>query len=300
MRFSDDREALVAQGYAVVEGFLSESFLDTVREQSNRVLSELPSHHRDEYKSQGSLVNLGDHPQYSHLIASPELQELFEGLDLVGTLWLAGYLISKPPRSPALFWHQDWWGWDHPISYTAGLPGLGIMIYLSDTCVENGCLRVIPGSHRCQHRLHDLAVAHEQSLSHIEDPDAIAYKSDAGEKAVEVKAGDVVIVDPRLLHSAYENKTDAERSLITLWYLPEFRSLPEPIQARYVQIFNRQELDTGDQAVGDLLDSWPENHRLAIEHLQPAYEGDAAPHPWNRAPDQSRMLVSLDRSRDSD
>ena len=80
---------------------------------------------------------------------------------------LAGYLISKSPRSPA-------------------------MIYLSDTRRDNGCLRVIPGSHRCQHRLHALPVAHEESLSHIEDPDNIAYQSDESEVAVEVTAGDVV------------------------------------------------------------------------------------------------------------
>ena len=295
MRFSEHREALETQGYAVVDRFLSEPFLDALREQSHRVLAMLPKQHRDEYKSQGSLVNLGDHPEYSRLIASPELQDLMQGLGLMETRWLAGYLISKPPKSPALFWHQDWWGWDHPLSYTSRVPGIGIMIYLSDTFAENGCLRVIPGSHRCQHRLHSLPVAHEQSLSHVTDPDDIAYKSDAAEAAVEVSAGDVVVMDPRLLHSAYENKTDAERSLITLWYLPEFTALPEAVQARYVQIFNRHDLDTGDSAAGKLLDAWPERNRQAIEHLEPRYEGNARPHPRNRAPDQERMFTSMDQ-----
>jgi ectoine hydroxylase-related dioxygenase (phytanoyl-CoA dioxygenase family) len=167
------------------------------------------------------------------------------------------------------------------------------MIYLSNTSVQNGCLRVIPGSHRCQHRLHSLPVAHEQSLSHIEDPDDIAYQSDESEAAVEVTAGDVVLIDPRLLHSAYANNSESERSLITLWYLPEFESLPEPVQARYVQIFNRHELDTGDNAAGKLLDGWPEKHRRAIEDLEPTYHGRVEPHAWNRAPDQSQMLTSL-------
>jgi len=291
---AEQQKSLAVQGYAVVKDFLSASFLDTLREQCDGVLARLPQQHRDEYKSQGSLVNLGDHPDYSHLIVSPELRELMRQLGLAGTRWLAGYLISKPPNSPALFWHQDWWGWDHPMSYRSRLPGLGIMIYLSNTSVQNGCLRVIPGSHRCQHRLHSLPVAHEQSLSHIEDPDDIAYQSDAAEAAVEVEAGDVVLMDPRLLHSAYANKTDGERSLITLWYLPEFASLPEPIQARYVQIFNRHDLDTGDNAAGNLLDGWPERHRQAIMNLEPKYHGRTEPHAWNRAPDQSQMLASMD------
>lgn len=290
---ADHRKALLSQGYAVVPDYLSEAVLGKLREQSARVLDQLPRQHRDEYKSQGSLVNLGDHPEYSHLIASPECRDLMRQLGMAGNRWLAGYLISKPPRSPALFWHQDWWGWDHPMSYTDRLPGLGIMIYQSDTRVENGCLRVIPGSHRCRHRLHGLPVAHEQSLSHIEDPDDIAYQSDASEAAVEVNAGDVVILDPRLLHSAYENQTDVERSLLTLWYLPEFNTLPEAIQARYVQIFNRRELDTGDNAARDLLEGWPEKHQQAIKNLEPKYHGRTEPLAWNRAPDQSRMLTSL-------
>lgn len=295
MRIAEHRDSLSTQGYAVVKDYLSQPLLDTLRQQRDQVLAQLPAEHRDEYKSQGSLVNLGDHPEYSHLIASSELQELLQELGLAGNRWLAGYLISKPPKSPALFWHQDWWGWDHPLSYTPRLLGLGVMIYLSDTCRENGCLRVIPGSHRCQHRLHSLPVAHEQSLSHIDDPDDIAYQSNESETAVEVDAGDVVLLDPRLLHSAYANQTDNERSLLTLWYLPEFESLPEPIQARYVQIFNRHDLDTGDNAAGKLLDSWPESHRQAIEHLEPVCNSDAEPHPWNRAPDQNRMLTSLDQ-----
>ena len=295
MRIAERQRALAMQGYAVVKGFLSSSFLDTLRQQSNQVLGQLPPEHRDEYKSQGSLVNLGDHPEYSNLIGSTKIQNLINDLGPADSRWLAGYLISKPPNSPALFWHQDWWGWDHPISYTSRLTGLGVMIYLSDTCVANGCLRVIPGSHQCRHRLHSLPVAHEQSLSHIEDPDDIAYQSDRSEVAVEVEAGDVVLMDPRLLHSAYANKTNGERSLITLWYLPDFGSLPEPIQARYVQIFNRQGLDTGDSAAGKLLDDWPEKHRQAIAHLEPTYSGTAEPHPWNRAPDQTRMLTSIDQ-----
>lgn len=287
-------QSLEQSGYAIARGCVPTAVLQTLRQQRDQVLSDLPSVHRETYQSQGSLVNLGDHPQFSKLIALPELRSLLQSLGLKDVRWLAGYLISKPPNSPALFWHQDWWGWDHDSSYTPQLVGLGAMIYLSDTSIENDCLRVIPGSHRCQHTLHSLPVAHEQALSTIDDPKNIAYRSDASEAAVAVSAGDVVLIDPRLLHSAYANQSKEERSLLTLWYLPNFTSLPESIQARYVQIFNRQELDTGDSNANDLFDDWPESHRLAIQNLVPIYGGDAEPHPWNRAPDQNRMLASLD------
>ena len=288
------KEDLLEIGYVVVEDCLPDVLLNTLRGQRDQVLSALPTEHRETYRSQGSLVNLGDHPEFSHLIAHSALHSVMQDFGFKGIRWLAGYLISKPPHSPALFWHQDWWGWDHDLSYTERLLGLGAMIYLSDTCRQNGCLRVIPGSHRRRHRLHDLPVAHEQSLSSINDPDNIAYQSDAAEAAIEVNTGDLVLLDPRLLHSAYANQSDHERSLFTLWYLPEFSTLPEAIQARYVQIFNRHDLDTGDSSRGKLLDSWSSEHKNAIAHLEPRYDGPMQPHPWNRAPDQTRMIRPSD------
>lgn len=113
--------------------------------------------------------------------------------------------------------------------------------------------------------------------------------------AVEVTAGDIVLMDPRLLHGAYANQSEQERSLITLWYLPDFSLLPESIQSRYMNIFNRQDLDTGDSAAGKLLDHWPNEHREALAHLEPIYCGNVEPLSWNRAPDQCQMLIQNDR-----
>jgi hypothetical protein len=294
VNYAELRQDLQQDGYTIAKDLLPNGLLTKLCQQRDEVLEALSPEHRETYRSQGSLVNMGDHPEFSHLIALPQFQSLIRDLGFTNSRWLAGYLISKPPRSPALFWHQDWWGWDHPLSYTPRMPGLGIMIYLTDTCRENGCLRVIPGSHRGQHPLHDLPVAHEEALSTIEDPNDVAYQCDSREKAVEVTVGDVVLMDPRLLHSAYANKTESERSLITLWYLPDFDELPESIRARYVQIHNRQDLDTGDNAEGKLLDTWPEKHKLALAELEPVYDGQEPPHCWNRAPDQSQMQFNVD------
>jgi len=292
MKYSEHHQNLLQNGFSVFQNFLSESLISTLRKQRDTLLSDLSDAHRSQYRSQGSLVNFGEHPEFSHLIALPEFQKLMQGLGFDHSRWLAGYMISKPPKSPALFWHQDWWGWDHPMSYTSTIPGLGIMIYLTDTCVENGCLRVVPGSHRCQHPLHKLPLAHEQSLSHIQDPNNIAYRSDKSELAVEVSVGDVVLMDPRLLHSAYANQTETERSLITLWYLPDFEWLPGEIKARYTEIFNRHDLDTGDTHQGSLLDHWPEDERQRLQLLEPVYRGFEKPCQWNRRPDTSRMKTA--------
>lgn len=137
-------QSLSQDGYAVAKSVLPSDLLDTLRQQRDYVLAGLSQAHCEAYQSQGGLVNLGDYPEFSHLIGSAVLQKLIQGLGPASCCWLAGYLISKPPRSPALFWHQDWWGWDHPLSYTSRLLGLGVMIYLSDTRRETAVCESFP------------------------------------------------------------------------------------------------------------------------------------------------------------
>ena len=61
-----------------------------------------------------------------------------------------GYIISKPRRSPPLFWHYDWFSWELEEDWDPSPPQVFFMYYLHSTSPENGCLRVIPQSH-CVH-----------------------------------------------------------------------------------------------------------------------------------------------------
>ena len=66
-----------------------------------------------------------------------------------------GRIISKPPHSLPLFWHEDGRFGDDPVSYPWQPIQCFLMFYLNDTSAQNGCLRVIPGSHLKRHSLHD-------------------------------------------------------------------------------------------------------------------------------------------------
>lgn len=46
-----------------------------------------------------------------------------------------------------------------------------------------------------------------------------------------VCAGDLVVGDARLLHAAHGNNSTQRRSLITLWYQPNFARLPARVRA---------------------------------------------------------------------
>ena len=182
-----------------------------------------------------------------------------------------GYVISKPPQSPALFWHQDWWGWNDPSSYTPLPQQLFFMYYLVDTTPHNGCLRLLRGSHLKRHQMHDtIPDAHTDDLRRMSDPDHPAYQSIAEEVNVPVCAGDLVIGDSRLLHSAHANKSDQRRTVITLWYFPYFDLLSDGLRAA---IARPREWS-----------GWDAEAMTRTAEFVPRYEGQAEPVAWNREP----------------
>jgi ectoine hydroxylase-related dioxygenase (phytanoyl-CoA dioxygenase family) len=80
----------------------------------------------------------------NELATHPALLDLVEGLIGPDILVHTTTLFCKPPHDPGFIaWHQDAHNWrlDDPLLVTA-------WVALTDSDSENGCLRVIPGTHR--------------------------------------------------------------------------------------------------------------------------------------------------------
>jgi Phytanoyl-CoA dioxygenase (PhyH) len=61
--------------------------------------------------------------------------------------WISGYVSIKDQRSGPFSWHQDWWCWDHPVTFRRSAPQIAVLCYLDGTNRERGALRLLPGSH---------------------------------------------------------------------------------------------------------------------------------------------------------
>ena len=104
--------------------------------------------------------------------------------------------------SPPLWWHQDWWCWDHPLTYRRMAPQIAVLCYLADTNAQNGALRVLRGSHLKSAPIHAvLPEAHGHSAEGLE-PGHIALSDLPGQVTLCLRAGDAVVIDYRLLHTA--------------------------------------------------------------------------------------------------
>ena len=55
--------------------------------------------------------------------------------------WTSGYVSLRDAHTGPLAWHQDWWCWDHPVSFAEAPPQIALLVYLSDTDERSGALR---------------------------------------------------------------------------------------------------------------------------------------------------------------
>jgi hypothetical protein len=289
------RQELEENGFIRFEGALDPATIDTLLLRAHATLFREAAH-RETVKSNGSMCHLADSPEFADIIGSPAIASLLEQVGATDPRFTGGYLISKPAGGPPLFWHQDWWGWTEPESYGPQAHQLFVMIYLTDTTRENGCLRVIPGSHRHDHPLHHMEAAHSEALAAFRNPADPAYGSHPDEVPVPIRAGDVLVGDARLLHSAYGNKSAEERPLLTLWYMPHWSSMSPGMRALAYKGFMRgDDIPTPAHARPLTFPDWPGSIRRRIDPLLPPDEGEAPPIPWHRIPDTSKLLPALAR-----
>ena len=278
-------EELKKNGCCVLEQVLPSELTAKCINLADSALSNLSTEHREKNKSQGSMIHLADHPEFTDLIASKDLMKVLDkAFDFTDLKFSSGYLISKPPKSPPLFWHQDWWGWEHKSSYTDFIHQLFVMVYLTDTTRENGCLKYLSGSHKKKHKFHDSKNAHSEELARVDDPNDPLFLNEEDEIDVPTKLGDVVIGDARVLHAANKNNSDQKRSLITLWYHPHYNQMTDEMRSRVYHLYARKNDEDVETDIGGISPyDWEEKYKDKMNLLSPKVE-KAEPTPWQRKP----------------
>lgn len=105
-------------------------------------------------------------------------------------------------------WHQDWPYWKGSHKYS-------VWIALDDTTVNNGCLKVIPGSHLSGEVKHDgdasdkLGFVNRLSPAEIDESKAVN---------VEIQAGDAIIFHDLLMHASNPNLSGKDRTALISTY----------------------------------------------------------------------------------
>lgn len=115
--------------------------------------------------------------------------------------------VIKPPRHGAAFaWHQD-------TGYVPIEPQQYLTCWLAvdPATLENGCIRVIPGSHHWGLQPHH----RDEALG-----DLVGYSGPEAGEAVPLQPGQAAIFSSLLLHSSGPNTTDCPRRAYVIQYAP--------------------------------------------------------------------------------
>ena len=135
--------------------------------------------------------------------------------DLIGPdiLFFSSRFWIKPGRDGSFVsWHQD-------SAYFGLEPNelVTVWLALTDSVIENGCLRVIPRTHLGETYAHDETpneknlLARSQSIEEIDDSSAVDLQLNAGQFSIHHE---------RLVHGSLPNETDRPRIGLGLFCMP--------------------------------------------------------------------------------
>ena len=148
------------------------------------------------------------------LIRHPRILDAVE--DVLGPnilCWSSSFFIKEPRDPSFVSWHQDstYWGLEPPDIVTA-------WVAISESTVENGAMRVIPGTHRGEQIPHRDTFAAHNLLSRGQE---IAVEVD-GSKAVDLvlQPGEMSLHHVRLIHGSEANPSGRRRIGFAIRYLP--------------------------------------------------------------------------------
>ncbi len=142
---------------------------------------------------------------------------------VLSTHFFCKYPFCKYPQTPDKFvaWHQDvtYWGLESPDAVTAWYA-------VDDSDVENGCMRVIPGSHRQGILAHGKSNRDGNLLSINQEIEADVDERQAVDLVLQ--AGQMSIHHGYLIHGSNPNQSERRRCGLAISYCPPH---VKPVQA---------------------------------------------------------------------
>lgn len=231
------REEYQDEGFVIVRRLLSPGPLQALRDQaedailhkvspilfeqeSGEACAAVPPHYKDAqgrvFRRLNRVLDRGG--AFEKVVCGPLLAAVAQILPppIFVCLNRHNMLMLKAPYNPApVLWHQDAAVWDE-----GTFEHLSAIVALDDFLLDNGCLEVIPGSHRQG----PLGLGWEDNTACIQENCRQAIAESAVQ--VELKAGDTVLFHGLLLHGSPGNASaHTRRSLTVAFFSGDLRAV---------------------------------------------------------------------------
>jgi hypothetical protein len=194
----DHKRELTENGFTVLENYMGPALLDAMSARVDQLLAEEGASAGSEFKTEENarrLANLVDKGEvFRDAIVHPEMLALVESVLGDGFKLSSLNMRSANPQSSSVQpFHIDM----GLLPDDKGYAVCNCVWMLDDFTLENGALRVIPGSHNWRKKPQD----------ELADP----YASHPKELLVTGRAGTVVVMNAHAWHGGTANRTDKDR-----------------------------------------------------------------------------------------
>lgn len=157
------------------------------------------------------IFRLSRDPVFGAFAARPDVVALVRSV--LGTDAPANFLsqfIFKNPGAWGQPWHQD----SFYFPFEPARPVVGIWLAVTEATLENGCLHVLPGSHREPVQVHVPDRRPGANYGYVEIVD---HDTDASEPVL-MQPGDLLVFDSHLMHRSTDNTSDGVRAAMVYHY----------------------------------------------------------------------------------
>lgn len=266
-------------GYLVVPGALSEAELEELRAETLSVCRgergevggfepTVPGESDEETQRRYLCIHF-PHKISSVMekyLATPKMLEVLTDIIGPNVKCMQSMLFIKATGKPGQAWHQD-----EDFIPTRDRSLVGGWIAMDDATIENGCLWLIPGSHK-HGVLWPMERQDDNRFDCSDESTGFPY-GDADAIPVEVKAGSIVFFNGYLLHRSFPNRADSGfRRVLVNHYMSAQSLLPW-----------RQPKEGEGMALADYRDivmvagvdpyAYKGTETLASPHVRPSGEG---------------------------
>ena len=223
-------ESYREQGFLVVEGLLSEEDVASIRGDAVKLcrgayksesLKPVPHAMSDEAAlSQYLCIHQPHHisPFMRRALAHRGVSRALSRLVAPDVKCMQTMLFIKPPGFPGQAWHQD-----EVYIPTRDRSLTGAWYALDDATVENGCMWILPGSHRTGYLYPQRSHGRPDEFDSAQESYGF---DDQGEIPVACRAGAVVFFNGYLLHRSRKNRSDRFRRVLVNHYMNAYSLLP--------------------------------------------------------------------------
>ena len=208
MLTADQVSSYHENGYVIPDYRLADDVLADIRRDHDRLIENYP-----EFQNYCPNILAYD-LSFLNYARFPEILDMVQ--QLIGSdfaLWNSSFFAKPALNGQATPWHQDGEYW--PIRPLATCT---VWMAIDTATVDNGCLRLIPGSHKRQvlrqHRINsdpNLTLNQELLPNEYSEKEAIDLI---------LEAGQISLHDIYMVHGSMENRSSYSRRGMTLRYMP--------------------------------------------------------------------------------